>query len=80
MWMPGILLAQGSPLAAPNQVERELFLETRNALHPHEAVTVSSFLHHLGFSTAADCEPVCLLHGWWAGGCTSKWCAYMMLC
>lgn len=56
MWMPGILLAQGSPLAAPNQVERELFLETRNALHPHEMVTMSSLLHHLDFSTAADCE------------------------
>lgn len=52
-WMPGALLAQGSPLAAPNQVERGLFLETRNALH--EMITVSS-LHHLDYSSAGDCE------------------------
>lgn len=34
--MPGTLLAQGSLLAALNDVETELFLETRNALHPHK--------------------------------------------
>lgn len=54
--MPEALLAQGSPLAAPNQAETGLFLETRSVLHPHKMVIVSSLLHHLDYSTAADYE------------------------
>lgn len=85
MRMPGTLLAQGSPLAAPNQLEtavsrnKACFAPTWNG---YSVILLTSpgllhccWLNKVLLPASVWDWPVFLLHGWWVGGCMSKWCA-----